>query len=249
MQQGTLVVQQAIDPIALFVVAIILFNIISSIARGIKKATARASSTDEQAQQRLAQSLQPTPAPDLIAARRAAEIAKLRKALLASAGLPDDDAQTAQPATYTATTQPQYQAPPAVQPQYQTQTQTTMRPRYQAPPIVRSPLSRTRAVQMPAVSPAPAAPPSPALLPDEWSLQSPHLLLMSLESATTAFDRLATAGSAEAALQSTAALAAAAPQRLAMLQGAGSGANLFVAAAIVGPCAAFRSIGHTPGGW
>ncbi|MDQ6766478.1 MAG: hypothetical protein M3Z41_01500 [Candidatus Eremiobacteraeota bacterium] len=243
--------QQAIDPIALFVVAIILFNIISSIARGIKKATAGASSTDEQGRQRLAQSLQPTPAPDLLAARRAAEMAKLRKALLASAGLPDDDVQPAQPATYTVTTQPHYQASPAVQPQYQTRTQaqTTMRPRYQAPPIVRSPLSRTRSAQVPAVSLAPAAPPSPVSLPDAWSLQSPGLLLMSLESATTAFDRLATAGSAEAALQSTAALAAAAPQRLAMLQGTGSGANLFVAAAIVGPCAAFRSIGHTPGGW
>ncbi len=72
---------------------------------------------------------------------------------------------------------------------------------------------------------------------------------MSLESATTAFNQLATPGSAAAAAQATAARASGAATLLAVLAGPNSGTNLFVAAAIVGPCAALRSLGHTPGGW
>jgi hypothetical protein len=89
-----------------------------------------------------------------------------------------------------------------------------------------------------------AAPPAPS----GWSLETPGLL-MSLESAATAFDQLAVSGSAAAAAQSAAAAASLASQPLALLQGSDSGMNLFIAAAIVGPCAAFRPLGHTPGGW
>jgi hypothetical protein len=72
--------------------------------------------------------------------------------------------------------------------------------------------------------------------------------LMTLESGTTAFDRLATATGVRGAGQPGAATANASAT-LDLLQAPNSGANLFIAAAIVGPCAAFRPIGHTPGGW
>jgi len=36
---------------------------------------------------------------------------------------------------------------------------------------------------------------------------------------------------------------------LPILQGKFTGADLFIAAAVIGPCAALRTIGHTPAGW
>ena len=74
--------------------------------------------------------------------------------------------------------------------------------------------------------------------------------LMSLESAATAFEPLAAPSAPGATVLAPSATAAptVAPT-LSVLQGSDSGMNLFIAAAIVGPCAALRPTGHTPGGW
>ncbi len=94
MAQGTVIVMKhALDPIGYFVIAIIIFNIVSSIVKGLKTALGRArKSADAEASQRLTQSLQRPPATAQAAASaRAAELARLRKALLASARVPDAD--------------------------------------------------------------------------------------------------------------------------------------------------------------
>jgi hypothetical protein len=219
MQHGmTSVAHASIDPIAFFIVAIILFNVVSSIVKGLKKAAGRAmSSSDAEAQKRLTQSL--TRTPNQLAAERAAELGRLRKALLASAGLSDMDANVSQASTVAVATQPPYAA-------------------------ASSAIAQSTAV----AAAAPLAPSMPSLsAPASWTLQSPGML-MTLESATTAFDRIAAPGTPGAAAQSDA-LAAVAPSDPAILQGPDSGMNLFVASAIIGPCAAFRPSGHTPGGW
>jgi plasmid stability protein len=219
---GVPVMREAMDPIAFFVIAIIVFNIVSSIVKGLRTAAARAAkSTDAGASQRLTQSLQQRQpaAAQAAAAARAAELARLRKALLASAGVPDADVSASQPSTPVASVRP-------------------------ALVVARAARVQTSAPAMSQASPVAAA----AVVSDNWSLQSPGSL-MSLESASTAFERLATPGSAAAAAQSAAAQASPAAAQLAVLQGPDSGMNMFIAAAIVGPCAALRPLGHTPGGW
>ena len=232
MHVGTMpMTRAAMDPIAFFVVAIVIFNIIASIVKSLRKAVGRAaSSADAQAQQRLTQSLQAAPAPDQITAARArvaaartAELARLRQALLTAGGVSSADSGTFAAPSYTVLTQ----------------------------------ATRTPPASVPAASRMLAQPSSPQIVPGAlstpatagWVLQAAGTL-MTLESATTAFDRLAVAGTPQAAAQ--AAAAAAPPEAassLAVLQLANTGANLIVAASIVGPPAAFRSIGHTPGGW
>jgi len=104
----TPVMREAMDPIAFFVIVIIVFNIVSSIVKGLKNAAARAAkSPDAEASQRLTQSLQRQPAAaQAAAAARAAELARLRKALLASAGVPVADASATQAQTYVASARP-----------------------------------------------------------------------------------------------------------------------------------------------
>ena len=237
MHLGTMpVMRAALDPIAFFVIAIIVFNIIASIVKSLRKALGRAtSSADAQARQRLTQALQPKPAPDQItvararlAAARAAELARLRQALLASAGISDAASTTSPAPSYTMATQTQ---PPAT-------------------PVSTAPILSAMVSQ---VTPTPGVPDAQSTpvtaAPPGWSLQAGGSL-MTLESAATAFERLAIAGSPQAAAQAAAA-AAPAPSipSLAVLQLTNAGANLVVASAIVGPPAAFRSIGHTPGSW
>jgi len=234
MHLGTMpMTRAAMDPIAFFVVAIVIFNIIASIVKSLRKAVGRtATSEDAQAQQRLTQSLQAAPAPDQItaararvAAARAAELARLRQALLTPGGVSRADSGTVAAPSYTVLTQ----APRTPPPMASVPSASSMVAQPSSPQIVPGALS----------TPATAG----------WVLQAAGKL-MTLESATTAFDRLAVAGTPQAAAQ--AAAAAAPPEAassLAVLQLANTGANLIVAASIVGPPAAFRSIGHTPGGW
>jgi len=223
----------AMDPIAFFVVAIIVFNIIASIVKSLKKALGRAaSSADAEARQRLAQTLQQAPVPDQItaarariAATRAAELARLRQALLSAGGVSNADAGMPPAPSYTVLTQAQ--PSPATMP-------TAPAPS-SAPPRVSPPQYVPGSLSTPATA--------------SWVLQAAGTL-MTLESATTAFDRLAVAGTPQAAAQAAAAGAPdESPPSLAVLQLPNAGANLVVAAAVVGPPAAFRSIGHTPGGW
>lgn len=222
----------AVDPIGFIVLAIIIFNVVSSLIAGAKRAAARAAakSADAQSQQRSSQALTQRPAPSVAATARAAELQRLRRALLASAGTPDPGAVAVQTAVYTATTQPLAPRVPA------------------ASAIARAPSTRI-ASSMPAQQSMPA---SPSLLvapaPDTWSLRTGGTL-MTLESGTTAFDQLALPGSRAAAAQANAADAAARLPTLSLLQGSSGAASLFIAAAIAGPCAAFRPSGHTPGGW
>lgn len=235
MHLGTMpITRAAMDPIAFFVVAIVVFNIIASIVKSLKKTVAgAASAADAAARQRLTQSLQQAPAPDQItaarakvAAARAAELARLRQALLAAGGVSNANVDTAAAPTYTVVRQALQPLPATVA----------------SAPIPSSMLTQVSPPQEPAgalSTPAPSA----------WVLQAAGTL-MTLESATTAFDRLAVAGTAQAAAQAAAAAAPSeTPSSLAVLQLSNTGANLVVAAAIVGPPAAFRSIGHTPGGW
>jgi len=234
MQLGMMpVMRAALDPIAFFVVAIILFNVIASIVKGLRKAIgSAASSADAQARQRLAQSLPPTPVPDQItaararvAAVRAAELARLRQALLASTGVSGADSSTSPGPTYTMVSQ----------------TQSSPAPVPSAPP----PSSTVSQVSPPQSVPGALSTPAPA----SWVLQAAGTL-MTLESASTAFDRLAVAGTPQAAAQAAAAAAPAeSSPSLAVLQLPNAGGNLVVAMAIVGPPAALRTIGHTPGGW
>jgi len=85
---------------------------------------------------------------------------------------------------------------------------------------------------------SPAALPAPALPP---MATTDGLTLMSLESGATAFNRLAiNAQNWEAGGPALTLRAIASPGAL---------ASAFVAAAIVGPCAALRPLGHTPAGW
>ncbi|HEV2878636.1 MAG TPA: hypothetical protein VGW96_03550 [Candidatus Eremiobacteraceae bacterium] len=235
MQLGMMpVMRAALDPIAFFVIAIIVFNIIATIAKSLKKAVGSAASAAEtSAKQRLSQALQTASSPDQISAARAAraaELAKLRSALLASAGVSNVDAPGPQSPLYMAVSQP----PPAATPATVTSALLT---------AAAARLSGSRVV-------APAAPSAPpAATPAGWSLESAGTL-MTLESSVTAFDRLGALGSALATAQNAALGAPRAPgNSLAVLDLPNVGANLFVAAAIVGPCAAFRSLGHTPGGW
>lgn len=67
------------------------------------------------------------------------------------------------------------------------------------------------------------------------------LTLMTLESGTTAFNRLGAPAAAAAPAPPTVAFSFRNNPRAV--------ANAFVAAAIVGPCAALRPLGHTPAGW
>ncbi len=236
MHLGTMpMTRAAMDPIAFFVVAIIIFNIIASIVKSLKKAIGgAASSADAQARQRLAQSLQQAPAsaPDQItaararvAAARAAELARLRQALLAAGGVSAADSSTPPPPSFAVLTQA-----------------------LRAPATVAS-ISTASSAGAPVSPPqyVPGSLSTPATA--NWVLEAAGTL-MTLESASTAFDRLAVAGTPQAAAQ---AAAAGAPpdigDSLAVLQLSNTGANLIVAASIIGPPAAFRSIGHTPGGW
>lgn len=232
MQLGMMpVMRAALDPIAFFVVAIILFNVIASIVKGLRKAIGSvASSADAKARQRVTQSLQATPVPDQItaararvAATRAAELARLRRALLASSGVSDADSSSSSTPSYTVLTQTQ------------------------PPPASSSLVPSTIAAGVSPPQNVPGALSTPA--PASWMLQAAGTL-MTLESAATAFERLAVPGSPQSAAQAAAAAAPApnAPS-LAVLQLPNAGGNLVVAMAIVGPPAAFRSIGHTPGGW
>jgi len=85
---------------------------------------------------------------------------------------------------------------------------------------------------------SPAALPAPALPP---MATTDGLTLMSLESGATAFNKLAiNAQNWEAGGPALTLRAIASPGAL---------ASAFVAAAIVGPCAALRPLGHTPAGW
>jgi len=93
-------------------------------------------------------------------------------------------------------------------------------------------------------SPPAAALPSPSL---PAALDMPRMpppadgmQLMTLESGMTAFNRL---GGSGAVVQT------ASRPHLALITGPRAAANAFVAAAIVGPCAALRPLGHTPAGW
>ncbi len=120
--------------------------------------------------------------------------------------------------------------------------------RTQTPTLVATTVATTAPPRAAAPLRPAAAQPSmpPAQLADPWTLPLPPTL-MTLEPAATAVYQPAIGGPLmPAALVSP---AAAAQPRLPVLAGPWSGANLFVAAAIVGPCAAFRPIGHTPGGW
>ena len=219
-----LVTRAALDPFGFFILVIILFNVVSTIIAGLKRAGAKAAAKadDSQAQTRLAQALKTsTVATSQASAARAAQLERIRRALLAAAGTPDQSASEAQNASYTATVQP-VAAP------------VTYRATATPAPASRAPMP-----------PAPIAASAPVL---DMGPGFATPALMTLESGTTAFDRLATA----TALGGTGlggAVVASAPAALALLQMPNSGANLFIAAAIVGPCAAFRPIGHTPGGW
>ncbi|MDQ6780394.1 MAG: hypothetical protein M3Z37_04470 [Candidatus Eremiobacteraeota bacterium] len=102
-----------------------------------------------------------------------------------------------------------------------------------------------------------AAPPSPVFAPaarmsvaSAATLPAPELpppattdglTLMTLESGTTAFNRLGAPTAAGGTTQANIAFSFRSNPRAV--------ANAFVAAAIVGPCAALRSLGHTPAGW
>ncbi len=219
-----LVTRAALDPFGFFILVIILFNVVSTVIAGLKRAGAKAAqkADDTQAQTRLAQTLKSSPvAASQGAAARAAQLDRIRRALLAAAGTPDQSAGPAQTAGYTATAQPA------------AATVTYRPPAPPAPP---------RQAPMP---PAPIAALAPVF---DMTAGFATPALMTLESGTTAFDRLAAATGVQG-LGQAGASAASAPAALDLLQMPNSGANLFIAAAIVGPCAAFRPIGHTPGGW
>lgn len=220
-----LVTRAALDPFGFFILVIILFNVVSTVIAGLKRAGAKAAAKadDTQAQTQRAQALKSSPVAASQSAARAAQLERIRRALLAAAGTPDQSAGAVQTASYTATTQP-----------------ATAAVRYRAP----TPAPTAPAPQAP-MPPAPVAASAPVF---DMGPGFATPALMTLESGTTAFDRLATATGARGAGQPDA-VAAKAPAGFDLLQMPNSGAYLFIAAAIVGPCAAFRPIGHTPGGW
>lgn len=82
------------------------------------------------------------------------------------------------------------------------------------------------------VLPAPELPPAAT---------ADGLTLMTLESGATAFNRLGARAAAPATAPTSIAFSFRKDPRAV--------ANAFVAAAIVGPCAALRPLGHTPAGW
>jgi hypothetical protein len=227
-------VRSAMDPIGFFILAIILFNVVSTIVAGLKRASARSATKSAaqpdaaQAQPRLSPVLQSRPATgSQAAAARAAQIERVRRALLAAAGTPDQAAGAAQPTTYAVTRQPAGYAVAAKPATVATAT----------PPARSMPQAPMPA--MPTILSAPTF--------DVGTMQATPTL-MTLESGTTAFDQLAAPRGGLGSAQARGG-GATQPGPLDLLQGPDSGSNLFIAAAIVGPCAAFRPIGHTPGGW
>jgi hypothetical protein len=174
---------------------------------------------DDQTQVRLDTALQQNR--DRVESARAAQLAKLREVIAA--------ARAAQAGVPSSTAH----VPPTVL----TATVTLDRPL-----MVSTSTPAATAPQMPASVFRLA--PSSAPVPDAMVLQ-PTAALAGLDSAAVPFpdvsgsQALMTPGSPDAGRRA----------RLAVLTGTLSGANLFVAAAIIGPCAAFRPLGHTPGGW
>ncbi len=211
----------ALDPIAFFVLLVIVVNIVASISKALKRAAANVSSartviTSDQG--RAAQSMSPAAsAARNVAASRAAELERLRQALLAAAQTP---AQT-----------------PVAQKVVQAVQTVAQAPIYK---VASSPIPASTAQQVVQTVSDLAA----AALPTEWTL-APGGALMTLESGETAFNSLDAPGSTA---PQTAPAAPTAPA-FDIAPTLNNGAALFIAAAVVGPCAAFRTSGHTPGGW
>lgn len=128
--------------------------------------------------------------------------------------------------------------------------------RYQQAGPSRAPVQVTQAPRTP-VRPSAASKPAPMadalaapndLMAVFSESQVPGLTLMTLESGTTAFDQLPGAGSISATPASAGAPGAAIG-RFDLPMNPRAAANAFVESAIVGPCAALRTAGHTPAGW
>src|SRR6516162_392835 len=240
MQHPPVVLEGAMDLFTLIVLAVIAINFVGplfkAIAGALKGATTRA---DQGAARRLSQPMQQS---TTAADARSAELDRLRRALLSSAGVADADNSTATP-----------NPPPivAVQPTPYTQPSSASGP---APlsgttPIAAAALRRPslqRRITITTATPKPA--PAPVtdiatMTPLASDVQFPGGL-MTLESAASAFQPLPSFAEATTMAQTPAR-----PGAAGVLQGPNAGMNLFVAAAIIGPCAAMRPIGHTPGGW
>ena len=230
------------DIFTLVVIAIIVFNFLGPIFKAIAAAIRRAASGEEQqARSRLSQALQQSAA-TTVDASRAAELDRLRRALLASSGLSEvnDSAPTVQQSasappyvvTQSLTTPPTQPGAPLAS---ATPAATLARP-----PAARTGSRRQRRLSATTIAPQRTAMAVPAVAGDTLaSLGS----LMTLESAASAFEPL------PAPDVSVAGVRAASAARLALLQRPNAAMDLVIAAAIIGPCAATRPIGHTPGGW
>ena len=225
------------DLFTLVVLAIIVINFLGPLFKAIGGALRGATTkADQAARQRLSQTLQQsaTTASD---ARRA-ELDRLRRALLASAGVTDADASAAPnpPPIVAVQPTPYMQPPPAPLSAPSSAASATSA-------ALRRPSSQRRiTVTTAAPQPAPVtdiATMTPLASDDQFPGG-----LMTLESAAAAFQPLPTLGEATAIARTPTG-----PGALGVLQGPNAGMNLFVAAAIIGPSAAMRSIGHTPGGW
>ena len=218
------------DLFALVVIAFVIIQFVAPILKAIATAVRGASQTiktepahppDQQAQG----------SSDEVRAR-AAQLEQLRRALLASAGVD-------QPASAASSTSMPAAAAPAAPPQL------TRMPSQPTPLRVQPRRARVRPVSLQPVVITTA----PVTVAADDMMGAPGSL-MSLESATTAFEPLgAPSTSGTLALGPSAPVPQAAAPALSLLQGRDSGMNLFIAAAIIGPCAAFRPVSHTPGGW
>jgi hypothetical protein len=250
-QAGPVVLQGAMDVFTLIVIAVIAINFLGPLFKAIARALSGAStSADQQARQRLSQTLQQSSASPADA-HRAQELDRLRRALLASAGVAEEEDSRATQSGVPATPYVQVQTvapsaqPPArawMPPGTTASTTPTAPSAPMAPRAASSRRQRRITATTVARLPAPVAVTTTAPVMGD-TLQGPGSLL-TLESAAAAFQPLAITGDDGASRARAARLAP-----LAVLQGPDAGMNLFVAAAIIGPCAANRPLGHMPGGW
>jgi hypothetical protein len=183
--------KEAIDPVAIFIVIVILVNVVSAFAKRARQQAQRTSSAQAPAASPATTTMTTTittTATSAAAAARVAQRARLQQAIKAA----QQRLATPQPTP--------------------------------APVIL-----------------AAAAPPSPSMPLPAAPVLMDLATLPTFEYADTTSPALALA---QLPLDSTAR-----PIGLALFEGRLSGADLFVAAAIVGPPAALRQTGHTPAGW
>lgn len=225
---ATLVPQAAIDPIAFFIVLVIVINIISGIANAARKARARAEQSTGSSQTPAARAAMDA------AAARAAQRARLQQALEA---IKSQYATSVAEATE-ATPSVQGQIPTSVAqvPSSSIPAATATIPvgpasvTVQIAPKVR--VQRATLAQTPQMAPPPPA--SIDQLPPLSDSTTEMLTTMSLESTSPAGPQRMPPGT-----------------RLLIpgFRHSVTGTQLFIASAVIGPPAAFRHIGHNPAGW